>query len=234
MDCLHGSRTHARWDQLIIGRDILLAKTNSAYFCTPWRTHSTFVSHKLCGMQCFEVLLSIETFVGSVRRSGLVHLLLIVLSLVRKLFYTLHLMKGLSRFLLWVVIVHFIKSRLLPQTWLCVGNLADPKSNPSKLDDVVEFSFVAKLTKLTQRLPDFGVGRIEALLVNLVRVVDPVAVVGVVNESNPGIVVQILVVLVHYTRQVVEALELNLVLEPIQLHCSSYATYVTTWWCTCS
>lgn len=65
-------------------------------------------------------------------------------------------------------------------SWLA-HNTTNSEADPTKLDDVVELSFIAKLAELAQRLPNFGLRRFKALLIELVRVVDPIAVVGIVN-----------------------------------------------------
>jgi hypothetical protein len=102
-------------------------------------------------------------------------------------------------------------------SWLA-HNTAYSEADPAKLDDIIELSFIAKLAKLTQRLPNFGLRRVKGLLIELVGVVDPIAVVGQVNERYPWVVVEVLVVLVNYTGKVVKALELNLVLKPVYFH----------------
>lgn len=86
--------------------------------------------------------------------------------------------------------------------------MAETETNTAKFYNVVDLSPIASPTELTQWQPDFGVRIFLALLVHLVRVIDPKKAFFLVDDSYAWIVVQILVLLVHNTRQVVKFLEL--------------------------
>ena len=53
------------------------------------------------------------------------------------------------------------------------------------------------------------------LLVNRMGVISVVKVILLKNESDPRIIVQLLILLVNYTLKTFEALEFDLVVEPI-------------------
>ncbi len=68
-----------------------------------------------------------------------------------------------------------------------VNDLTQSESNSSEFNDVVDLYFVAKLSKLAQRQPDFGVRVFSRFLVECMGMVSPEVIVFQVNQSNPGI-----------------------------------------------
>ena len=112
---------------------------------------------------------------------------------------------------------------LLPPIIYCLSlllsdNLWKLESNAAEFNYVVNFSFVALLSELTKRQPNLGVGILVIFLINLVWVVDPKEIILLVNKSNSGVVVEILVFLVNDILQVFKLFEFDLVREAVYLN----------------
>lgn len=189
MDCLHRSWTHARRNKLIVCWIVFFAETNAANLCIFESSSSTFVKNRLYCMQCLEIFICIKTFISAAWLCRLMYLKRLILNFFRKLFCAWHFLIRLLMFYLRICRVYFIVCWLLSQRTRLACNIADPKPNSSELNYIIEFCFIAKLAELTQRLPDFGMRRFLTLLVDLVRMINPVTVVCIENQRNSRIVI---------------------------------------------
>lgn len=96
--------------------------------------------------------------------------------------------------------------------------MTDSETNPSKFDNIVYLGSVASPAELTQWQPYLRMRVLLALLVDLVRMVDPKEAILLVNDSDARIVVQLLIVLVDDASQIVKWLELQLIHKSVYLN----------------